>query len=116
MVMNTTSFHQIVEHRVFEAVDKTDGVNQRELNQLVVRQSNGLLLERRLNRSLWTRIYKNRVFIYNINTNRAVVELGCIGIETDNPPLYGFFVLYMMGGIHNNKVRDNLLDYVRVTN
>jgi len=114
--MNTVAFHQQLEHRVCLEVLKTTGVDQKTLNYLVVRQSNGLLLQRRLNRELWTRVYGNRVFIYNIKANRAVIELGCIGINAKGESLFSYFVLYTMGGIYNNKVRDNLLDYTERNN
>ena len=116
VVMNTVAFHQQLEHRVCLEVLKTTGVDQKTLNYLVVRQSNGLLLQRRLNRELWTRVYGNRVFIYNIKANRAVIELGCIGINAKGESLFSYFVLYTMGGIYNNKVRDNLLDYTERNN
>lgn len=92
------------------------GVARRDLNHLLVRTSNAWLLETHLNRSLWTRIYKTRVFIYNIETRRAVVELGVISSPTDRTDsngdtLFTGFELYLMGGIYNKRVFDDLFDY-----
>lgn len=122
MVMDTTLFQSQVQQRVRLGLGKLcgnrDGFTLTDLNHWVVRCANGILLERRLNHTLWTRIYRDRVFVYNIKTRRAVLELGCISDKTertnqDGKPLLTGFSLYIMGGIYNKPVCGNLAEYVR---
>lgn len=118
--MNTKTelFKIVVQHRLCDHLRKSGvhNLTQRDFNRETVRVANKWLLETKLNRSLWTRIYKTRVFIYNIETRRAVVELGIVTRPTNQTDgndevLRNSFELYLMGGIYNKRVRDDLFDY-----
>lgn len=85
-----------------------------DLNYEVARVANRYLIELGLNHALWTRVYRGRVFVYNINTRRAVLELGCDTTLINDPVdpqdrLYSGFALVIMGGIHNKYVTDDLM-------
>lgn len=90
------------------------GHTMTDLNYEVARVANRLLIELGLNHALWSRVYRGRVFVYNIQSRRAVLELGCITSPTgrtdqNGDSLYSGFELYVMGGIYNKFVTDDLM-------
>ena len=111
--MNTNTFRLIVQSRVCAKLDLLKagrvGFSHRELNYEVTRVCNGFLIELGLNKRLWSRVYKNRVFIYDIRTRRAVIELGIISTQINDPEdaterLFSGFELVLLGGIFNKRV------------
>lgn len=117
--MNTKTLETVVQARVchklaFLRGDRA-GHTMGDLNREVSRQCNRVLIEQGLNGSLWSRQYRDRVFIYHMKTRRAMLELGIvtspIGNDRDGVPLYKGFELVIMGGIYNQVVTDDLVSY-----
>ena len=115
--MNTNTFRLIVQARVCARLEslkgEQSGYSHRDLNYEVTRVCNGLLIELGLNKRLWSRVYKNRVFIYDIATRRAVIELGLIATAINDPVraderLFTGFELHLMGGIFNKRLPRDL--------
>ena len=93
---------------------KRIGHTAADLNYEVTRQANRLLIEAGLNHALWCRVYRTRVFMYNIQTRRAGLELGLVTNYTGRSDanadrLYRGFELVIMGGIYNQYVTDDLI-------
>lgn len=115
--MNTKTFQLIIQQRVSLKLKYLRGDEightQDELHREVARVVNRFLIEEGLNHSLWSRVYRNRVFLYNINTRRAVIELGCdtnpVGTSRDGRRLFSGFELHLFGGIYNKPVPTDLM-------
>ena len=121
--MNTKTLEILVQQRVCYKLaflqGSRAGHTMLDLEYEVARVANRLLIETGFNRTLWTRVYRNRVFVYNLPTRRAVLELGCISeytgkVDTNGHRLFKGFELVVMGGIHNNSVADDLNDLLVV--
>jgi hypothetical protein len=118
--MNVNDFHQTVQQRscwwLKDIIDARGGYTERDVMHVVTRTANSVLIENQMNRMFWTRQYKNRLFVYKIETRRAVLELGCEAVRRDRERFVNGFVLHLFGGVYNNRVRKDLNDYSSYTN
>lgn len=116
--MNTKTYKTVLEQRVCYKLaflrGKRAGHTMPDLNYEVTRQANRLLIELGLNHALWCRVYRTRVFMYNIQSRRAVLELGLVtnytgSSDANDDRLHRGFELVIMGGIYNYRVTDDLI-------
>ncbi len=90
-----------------------------DLNYELTRVTNRYLIETGNNKVFWSRVYRDRVFIYHMQTRRAVLELGVDTVYNgstapDTERVHKGFTLVILGGIHNQPLRRDLSDYANV--
>lgn len=118
LYMKTNTFRLIVQQRVCRKLiqlqgDAPSGCTLDDLNYVTTRVCNELLIELGFNQCLWARVYKNRVFIYDIASKRAVIELGIIATPHEltagvGARQYTGFDLMLLGGIYNRRVTPHI--------